>query len=174
MTQNNTREAGTQNVSMDTSSLPAAASEVLVIIAPIQVASRPSVRTRLIARAFATTFDRQIDAGALAAPGSPLAAHMNRLASLKERGDLANSLIRIVHAGPSGAAVQLFPVRSGQVDECRQQIEAIIERLRSLKPVGVQGMARLRLLICDGAGPLYSNGQGNLVAELKGVLAALA
>jgi hypothetical protein len=34
-------------------------------------------------------------------------------------------------------------------------------------------MARLRLLLADGAGPLYRAGRGSLAAELRGVLAAL-
>jgi hypothetical protein len=34
-------------------------------------------------------------------------------------------------------------------------------------------MARLRLLLSDGAGPIYRPGSGSLIAELRGVLAAL-
>jgi hypothetical protein len=34
-------------------------------------------------------------------------------------------------------------------------------------------MARLRILLSDGSGPLYRTGQGTLTAALRGVLAAL-
>jgi hypothetical protein len=37
----------------------------------------------------------------------------------------------------------------------------------------VRGMARLRILLADGRGPLYRSGAGSLNAALKGALAAL-
>lgn len=146
---------------------------VFVVVVPAQAAVRPSITARLVARMYAVKFDRQVEAGAVAAPGSPLAVHVARLASLQERSNLVNSLARFVHTQPSGAGVQLFPVHGGRVEDCRELIEDIILRLRSVGPVGVKGMARLRLLVCDGTGPLYPGGQGNLIAELKGVIAAL-
>jgi len=39
--------------------------------------------------------------------------------------------------------------------------------------VRARGMARLRMLLSDGTGPLYRAGRGSLAAELRGVLAAL-
>jgi len=40
-------------------------------------------------------------------------------------------------------------------------------------PVRARGMARLRILLSDGRGPLYRTGRGTLGAALRGVLAAL-
>jgi hypothetical protein len=34
-------------------------------------------------------------------------------------------------------------------------------------------MARLRILLSDGTGPLYFEGQGNLSGQVRGALAAL-
>jgi hypothetical protein len=45
--------------------------------------------------------------------------------------------------------------------------------LHSPRPVRARGVARLRLLLSDGTGPLYRSGRGSLAAELRGVLAAL-
>jgi hypothetical protein len=39
--------------------------------------------------------------------------------------------------------------------------------------VRARGMARLRILLTDGRGPMYRNDRGSLAAELRGVLAAL-
>jgi len=36
-----------------------------------------------------------------------------------------------------------------------------------------RGMARLRMLLTDGTGPLYDGGSGSLAAELRAVAAAL-
>jgi hypothetical protein len=52
-------------------------------------------------------------------------------------------------------------------------IDDVTLLLHSPHPVRARGMARLRLLLSDGAGPLYNPGSGSLVAALRGVLAAL-
>jgi hypothetical protein len=52
-------------------------------------------------------------------------------------------------------------------------IDDVTLLLHSPRPVRARGMARLRLLLSDGAGPLYGPGCGNLIAALRGVLAAL-
>ncbi len=52
-------------------------------------------------------------------------------------------------------------------------IDDITLLLHSPRPVRARGMARLRMLLSDGRGPMYRNGRGSLAAELRGVLAAL-
>ena len=47
------------------------------------------------------------------------------------------------------------------------------ERLTGPRPVSARGVARLRLLLSDGAGPMYWPGGGDLGAELRAVLAQL-
>lgn len=152
----------------------AAASTVFFeAIVPAQQPSRPSLVARMAARVFAARYDAQIEAGAVPAPGSSVEAHALRLASLQERFHLANSLIHLLNGLPDRAAVDLFTVRSRRIEENRELVEELIVRLQSLRPVGVKGMARLRMLIADGTGALYCEGSGSLAAELKGVLAAL-
>jgi len=46
-------------------------------------------------------------------------------------------------------------------------------RLHAPVPVRARGIARLRMLLSDGTGPLYRPGRGSLGAALLGVLAAL-
>ena len=42
---------------------------------------------------------------------------------------------------------------------CAPLLWTIIDMLRGPDPVSAEGMARLRMLLCDGAGPLYSPGR---------------
>ena len=49
----------------------------------------------------------------------------------------------------------------------------VTSRLHALHPVRARGIARLRMLLSDGNGPLYRPRRDSLVAALQGVLAAL-
>ena len=52
-------------------------------------------------------------------------------------------------------------------------IDTVTLRLHSPRPVDARGMARLRLLLSDGTGPLYVAGRGDLIGSLRAALAAL-
>ena len=52
-------------------------------------------------------------------------------------------------------------------------IDQITLRLHSPRPVNARGMARLRLLLSDGDGPVYRFGRGDLEGRLGAALAAL-
>jgi hypothetical protein len=65
------------------------------------------------------------------------------------------------------------PVRSAAVHHCAEVIDAVCDRLADPFPVRARGMARLRILLSDGRGPLYWPGRGTLNATLRGVLATL-
>jgi len=52
-------------------------------------------------------------------------------------------------------------------------IDQVVLLLRGPRPVSARGVARLRLLLSDGSGPMYSSGGGDLGAELRTVLAEL-
>jgi hypothetical protein len=128
----------------------------------------------LRARLFAARYDRQIENGVTPAPDSPLAVHRTRLTSPRERDDLARALRLAVHdayfASHFNARV---PVRSVAVHDCAEVIDAVCDRLADPFPVHPRGMARLRILLSDGRGPLYWPGRGTLKAALRGVLATL-
>jgi hypothetical protein len=64
-------------------------------------------------------------------------------------------------------------VHSEAVHHASGVIDEVCDRLVDPFPVRVRGMARLRILMSDGLGPLYRSGRGTLTAALHGVLAAL-
>jgi hypothetical protein len=124
-----------------------------------------SITTRVIAELFATRFDKQLVAGVAPEPGSVLAAHVARLASAGERRELAEALHQIV--------CETHPVDRSAVAAEVGLIDQVVLRLLGPRPASARGVARLRLLLSDGAGPMYWSGGGDLGAELRVVLAAL-
>ncbi len=135
----------------------------------------PTLAARLRARLFASRLDREVESGAAVVPGTPLAVHVARLTSAKQRRSLANSLTRTVEAaaGARPGVNRPFPIHSDQVAKCGPEIERITELLRSQRPVDPRGIARLRMLLADSTGPLYDGGSAGLAARLRAVLAAL-
>jgi hypothetical protein len=130
---------------------------------------------RLRARVFASRYDQQIEHGLSPLPGSPLDLHGTRLVSARERNDLARTLRRAVRDADPAAGTFHSRVRvaSAAVRHSAELIEAVHDRLADPFPVRSRGMARLRILLSDGSGPLYRSGRGTLTAALRGVLAAL-
>ena len=137
--------------------------------------SWPTLVTRWRVRFLAARLDRDLEAGILPEPGSALALHMARVTSVEERQALARSLRHAV-SDPcdTGRVVPMrVPFHAQRVAACHDVIDDITLLLHSPRPVRARGMARLRMLLSDGRGPLYRNGHGSLAAELRGVLAAL-
>jgi hypothetical protein len=129
---------------------------------------------RMRARLWASRYDRQIENGVSPAPGSPLALHRTRLTSPRERDHLAHALRVAVHDAYSSSLFNpRVPVRSVAVQDCAALIDTVCDRLADPLPVRPRGMARLRILLANGRGPLYWPGRGTLNAELRGVLATL-
>jgi hypothetical protein len=97
-----------------------------------------------------------------------------RLTSPRERDDLERALRLAVHDADFGSHFNArVPVRSAAVHHCAEVIDAVCDRLADPFPVRARGMARLRILLSDGRGPLYWPGRGTLNATLRGVLATL-
>ncbi len=136
---------------------------------------RATLATRLRSRVFAGRLDRDVEAGIVPLPGSPLALHMARLTSTEEREALAHTLRHAVADMDHARAVYSarIPVHPERLTLCRDVVDDITLLLHSPRPVRARGMARLRMMLSDGAGPLYRHGRGSLAAELRGVLAAL-
>lgn len=135
-----------------------------------------STLTKLRAALFASRLDLQVAAGIPAPIGSPLAVHTVRLTSIYEREQLARALRACVRDAHVSRAIRSsrVPVHRAGILAAEHVIDDVTLLLHSPRPVRVRGMARLRLLLSDGAGPLYRPGSGSLIAELRGVLAALA
>lgn len=140
-----------------------------------EVVPRPSLTSRLAARLRAGRLDRLLGVGVPAAAGSALAAHEARLTSATEREAIARSLRRCV-ADATGQGVLLssrVPLHTPNIKAAEDLIDAITLRLHSPRPVSARGMARLRQILADGAGPLYRFGRGDLNGRLGAALAAL-
>jgi hypothetical protein len=128
----------------------------------------------LLAHLRALWLDRQLAAGVVPWHSKVHATRSLQLTSDRSRRIRARSLEHLVeHAdGPTvqrrSAAV---PPCRPQVSEARPVILAIAARLRATAPVDVRGMARLRLLLTDGAGPCYtpSSRPDALAVELQTV-----
>ncbi len=132
---------------------------------------RPGRRVRVLARWHAARWDRMVEAGAAAAPGTPLAWHAARLTGDAERRRLA----RILAAGLGRARVRHPSGRAADaaILAAAPHVDELLDRLRDGGPLRPRGVARLRLLLADQCGPMYRPGRGSLTAALRGVLAAL-
>lgn len=124
---------------------------------------------------FGRRFDRELVAGAAPEPGSALALHIARLTSTREREGLARALERRVRDAHTARVVPSagVPVNRAGIVAAETRIDEVATRLRAPRPVSAHGVARLRLLLADGGGPVYQGGRGNLIAELGAVLATL-
>lgn len=134
-----------------------------------------SVVVRAIARLRAGKFDRMLAVGVSGPDESPLAAHATRLTSRSEREALARTLrcmVREAH-GESPLLSSRIPVHRANIDAAEDLIDKVTLRLHAPQPVSARGTARLRVLLTDGAGPLYRCGRGDLVGKLGAVLAAM-
>jgi hypothetical protein len=129
---------------------------------------RPGCLVRLSARLRAHGLDIELASG-IASWRSPVhAARALQLTSGHSRRGLASSLERLLEQAQLPTA-RFY--RSAVVPPCREavspqlpQILALVTRLRSGEPVAAEGIARLRLLLSDGAGPVYTRGHPDALA----------
>jgi hypothetical protein len=140
-----------------------------------ETSDQPPWSVRVRARLFASRYDREIEAGVIPVAGSPLAVHWMRLTSVREREDLASALRTI--AGDAGSDRQgigsRVPVQRVAIVKALSAIDEVRAQLTDPGPVRARGMARLRILLADGRGPVYRAGRGTLTAAMCGVSAAL-
>ena len=138
-------------------------------------APRPSLAARVTARLRAYQLDRQLAVGVPAPAGSALAVHQARLTSVAEREAIARTLRLAVRDALTGATLRSsrIPVDPSNIAAAEDLIDAITLRLHSLRPVSARGMARLRVVMSDGSGPLYRYGRGDLSGRLGAALAEL-
>jgi len=138
-------------------------------------ARRVTLLDRLKARSRARRLDRQLANGAEPESSVLLSVRAQLLTRDAERRVLARSLGRAMRAAlPSGRAWRMLPVRRDAVWGARAELEGLAARLMAAGPVNVQGVAQVRLLLADGAGPLYLGRTGrDLQSELRAAAAAL-
>jgi hypothetical protein len=134
-----------------------------------------SLRAWVVARMRAGHFDHQLAVGVTGSAGSALSIHAARLRSDRARHSVAQALRRAtveVQLGPSRRSSSI-PVNRENISAAEDVIETLIARLLSPHPVTAKGVARLRRILSDGRGPMYSHGRGDLADHLRAALAAL-
>ena len=110
-----------------------------------QIATKPKIRDRLVARVLARRLDWALANGADSEQSAALAIRARRLTSLSRRRVIAGSLRRLLREGRVTA-------------DGRDQLEGLATALAEPGPVDPRGAARAWLLVTDGASPLYSRG----------------
>jgi len=123
------------------------------------VACRPRMWHRVAARIHARRIDGALAAGesADARPLSAVRAEM--LVRMSSRRRLARSIEGILAASEPGAPVRRsVPLCRDRIADVADELRALAEQLRIPVPVPAQGVARVCVLLGDGAGPLYNRG----------------
>ncbi len=115
----------------------------------------------------APRLDRQLASGVPSWRSSRLAARAVRLTSARQRAGLARSLEQLAeHAEqPANARTPAISPCREQVRDALPEIMAITARLRSAQPVDARGIAILRALLADGAGPCYQHSRQHALTE---------
>lgn len=123
------------------------------------VAQPPGLRDRIAVRFRAFELDRALADGAPPEGDAALALRARQLTGARRRRRVARELHRVVRdaRGPVALGVRQPAIR---LPVCRRKVAAAdLERLarRLLAPahVAARGVAQARLLLVDGAGPLY-------------------
>jgi hypothetical protein len=142
------------------------------------VASEVTLHDRMLARCRASRWDRELAAGVSPETSVVLAVRAQVLVSPRHRRHLADSLSRLLAdcGRPVGRSGTLLPmVQRQRIRDCAETLGALIARLRAAGPVSSRGVARIGLLLCDGAGPLYraAGDDGCLRHDVEAALCAL-
>ena len=127
--------------------------------------------SRMHARLRADSLDRALVAGVSPEASVLLAVHAQRIARPRTCRTLATTLRRLNSDRTGPGAI---PVRRSRIRLAAPRLDAIATRLETNGPIPARGMAALRLLLSDGAGPLYRTGTDtNLDGQLARILADL-
>jgi len=135
----------------------------------------PSPAARFAALTRGATLDRALIMGADPSASPSLAARAQRLTSRRSRSDLAGGVQRALDSpAETGRHSRVRPAAAA-IRACRAQLRAVADLLAGDTPVYAPGVARVRALLRDGTGPLYTDRCGEaLDAALRAVRAALA
>ena len=121
---------------------------------------RARVRDRLVARWRAHRLDRELADGVAPEAGAGLSVLARTLLEPPVRAALARQVRHIVRDASSGRVSlgsQVRPPRLA-VLAAADELDALADRLLAPDPVDARGVAQVRVLLSDGAGPLYYRG----------------
>jgi hypothetical protein len=129
----------------------------------LSLARPPRLRDRLAARLWTQGLDEALAAGLPSEASAALAHRARKLTSLSHRRTLADTYRRILRdarAGVRPRAGRVSP-RRGAVNAAGDELDRLVAILAEPGPVGARGAAQARLLLTDGAGPLYNQRDGD-------------
>ncbi len=148
---------------------------------PVMTPVRPW--DRIVATLRAARLDAALARGASPDASALLALRAQALARPSVRADLARSAERLLAmaAGPAAPVRRLavgspapVPVRQDRIRAASGEFGELIRRLRQPGPVPVRGVAKVRMLLADGGGPLYHRAsRDDLRARLRDATEAL-
>jgi hypothetical protein len=103
------------------------------------------------------TLDDRLAEGESILTDPALARRADQLASLRCRRSLAKGLRRVISDAehPPRSLTCVVPVQRQAVLKCRAGIERLAAKLDGDEPVGLAGVAQVRILLADGGSPLY-------------------
>jgi hypothetical protein len=129
------------------------------------------LRDRLVARFRAGRLDQELARGVAPETSAPLVLRAQTLIAPSTRAGLAHQIERILREAMSGYAWMISRVapRRREVLDAAQELEALAHRLVAPGPVSAGGVARVRLLLTDGCGPLYFHGAPDRLRTLASV-----
>jgi hypothetical protein len=140
------------------------------------IVERSSAVSRVRARVCARQLDRALARGISPDSRAGLSVHAHELIGVRARSTLSRSIRRLLDDALHPLRPLSFnvPVCRSKVLRSRRTLEELAERLAGDEPLNACGVARLRLLLSDGAGPLYVHGHADdLEPALQGAIAAL-
>lgn len=144
---------------------------------PPLTADRPPPRRlagRILSRLRRSSLDLALAAGAEERESAALAARASQLVGPGSRRQLADALAGLREAAPSLGPGSAVAPDHDEVLHAENEICIAERMLRCGQPIDPRGAARLRLLLIDPAGPLYSpTTRGAFRADLRAAIDAL-
>ncbi len=136
--------------------------------------NRPMARVR--ARMWALHADRALAAGISPDSSARLSLRAHELIGCPTRAELARAIRRLLNDANHRVRPRSFsvPICRAKVWRSRDTLQALADRLLGDGPLDARGLAQIRLLLSDGAGPLYARPRANdLEPALARAIAAL-
>ena len=133
------------------------------------------IQDRLRARFCGLALDRALAAGVPPDASAALALRARALTQTSAREELADQLRRIVRNAcePSVPGTRVR-ARREHVLAAEHAMQRLASRLQSPLPVEARGIARVRVLLSDGGGPLYYRASAqDLGTEIRQAISAL-
>jgi hypothetical protein len=119
------------------------------------IAKHVRLRDRLRVRLGAVQLDRLLAAGEPPEVSPAMELRARDLIGPRTRRRMGRALQQVARQGDRKPSVVRAPTSRGAVAEAREELGLLAARLLAPAPVEARGVAQVRLLLSDGAGPLY-------------------